>query len=152
MPASFLQRYSRLMKPVRPLLATLTGLCLTGWWSVAPDPSAGQGSSSHPFWFSFLVAAPIGLAAIVWGKLAWAAMACVIYGTVGLALDLATIVQILTKDLPGDPALLRSGISGVLNFLLIALGGRSFLEMRQGPPPPESRPPSPPSPTSSSAV
>lgn len=35
---------------------------------------------------------------LVWLKIRWAAMACVIYGTVGLALDLATTVQILTND------------------------------------------------------
>ena len=73
-------------------------------------------------------------------------MACVMYGTVGLALDLATIVQILTKDQPTFVTLATSGISGLLNFLLILFGGRSFLNPSQEPPPPGSHPPSPPSP------
>ena len=94
----------------------------------------------------FLVLMPIGLGMLVWRGFRWAAMACVMYGTVGLALDLATVVQILTKDPDQFFPLLSSLVSGLLNFLLIVFGGRSFLDVVQASPPRESRPPSPPSP------
>ena len=101
-------------------------------------------------WMIILVGLPAALAAILWTRWHWAAMACVIYGTVGLALDLATAVQILTKDQPTFIGLATNGVSGLLNFLLILFGGHSFLNFSQEPPLPKSPPPSPPS-TSSSA-
>ena len=100
-------------------------------------------------WTVFLLLAPVGLAATVWRNLRWGAMASVVYGTVGMALDLATAVQVLTKDADLFPALATSGLSGLLNFLLILYGGQVFLNVPQAPPPPESRPPNPPSPFSS---
>ncbi len=81
-------------------------------------------------------------------NLHWAAMACVIYGTVGFALDVATAVQIITKDTDLFAPLMMSGISGFLNFVLIVLGGQAFLDGFQAPLPPGSRPPNPPPPAS----
>jgi len=98
-----------------------------------------------PWWIGFLVLMPLGLGVLIWRKLQWAAMACVIYGTVGFALDLSTVVQTLTKDSDLFLPVLSSGVSGLLNFLLIVFGGRSFVGAFQGPQPQESRPPSPPS-------
>ena len=74
-------------------------------------------------------------------------MVCVMYGSVGLALDLATTIQILTKDPEIMPSFLNNLISGCLNFLLILFGGRAFLDVTQAPRPQESRPPNPPSPS-----
>jgi len=140
------------VKKHRPLLAVLLGTLLVGTWSFSSGQSIPQPPSETTFWFGFLVLLPLGLAALVWTERRWAAIACVMYGTVGLALDLATIVQVLTKDPVGDAALLKSGISGVLNFLVILLGGRSFLDVSEGPRPPESRPPNPLSPGSSAPI
>ncbi len=109
-----------------------------------------QGESTtgmQAWWIGLLVLTPLGLAGLVWLKLRWAAMACVIYGTIGLALDLATTVQILTKDADAFLPLVSSVVSGLLNFLLIVFGGRSFLTVTQVPLPQESRPPSPRSPS-----
>lgn len=50
------------------------------------------------------------------------------YGTIGLALDLSTIVQELTQGGSQASVLVISGITGLLNFLLIAIGGRRFLD------------------------
>ena len=63
--------------------------------------------------------------------------------------DLSTIVQLITKDQPTVAALTANGFSGLLNFLVIAFGGRAFLDVSQAPPPPGSRPPNPPFPASS---
>lgn len=46
----------------------------------------------------FFILLPLALAVLIGLQLRWAAMACVIYATVGLALDVATIIQVLTKD------------------------------------------------------
>ena len=43
-------------------------------------------------------------------------MACVIYGTIGLALDLATVTSILGGHGGTDKMLALSGISGIVNF------------------------------------
>jgi len=81
------------------------------------------------WWIGFLALMPFGLGLLVWRGFRWAAMACVMYGTVGMAMDVATTVQILTKDPEVMLSLLNSLVSGFLNFLLILFGGRSFLDV-----------------------
>ena len=95
----------------------------------------------------FFILMPLALAVLIWLRLRWAAMACVIYATVGLALDIATIIQVLTKDTEVGVSLIGDVISGLFNFLLIVYGGRSFLHVSQGSMPLELRPPNPPSPS-----
>ena len=95
-------------------------------------------------WTIFLILLPASLAAMALRNLHWAAMGCVIYGTVGFALDVATAFQIITNDTDLFPALLLGWISGFLNFLLIVLGGQAFLDGFQASTPPRSRPPNPP--------
>jgi hypothetical protein len=56
-------------------------------------------------------------------------MASVMYGTIGLALDISTLVQTLTHSDPQSRLVMISVASGLLNFLLIVLGGRGFLEV-----------------------
>ncbi len=93
----------------------------------------------------FFILMPVVLAVLIWLQLRWAAMACVIYATVGLALDIATIIQVLTKDSKMGMSLIANVVSGLFNFLLIVFGGRSFLGVGPEPTPLESRPPNPPS-------
>ena len=95
----------------------------------------------------FFILLPLALAVLIWLRLRWAAMACVIYATVGLALDIATIIQVLTKDSEAVVFLIAETISGVFNFFLIVFGGRSFLDVSTEPMPVESRPPNPPFPS-----
>ena len=71
-------------------------------------------------------------------------MAGVMYGTIGLALDISTIVQELTRSQDQPTMVVFSGITGLLNFLLIAIGGRGFLDVVSHPTPPAGRPPNPP--------
>ena len=70
-------------------------------------------------------------------------MAAVMYGTIGLALDISTVVQELTKADGQSMVLMLSGLTGLLNFLLIAIGGRGFLDVLQPPSPPAGRAPNP---------
>ncbi len=112
----------------------------------------GQPDQAEPsrFLVGFLIGLPLFLLVAVRLGYRWATMAAVIYGTVGLALDLSTMVQLITKDQPTVAMLTANGFSGLLNFLVIAFGGRAFLDVPpQAPPPPGSRPPNPPFPASS---
>ncbi len=95
----------------------------------------------------FFILMPLALAVLIWLRLRWAAMVCVIYATVGLALDLATIIQAVTKDSEVGVSLIANAVSGLFNFFLIVFGGRSFLDVSPAPMPREPRPPNPPSPS-----
>lgn len=100
-----------------------------------------------PWRIGFFILMPLALAVLIWLRFRWAAMACVIYATVGLALDIATIIQMVTKDSEVGVSLIANVISGLFNFFLIVFGGRSFLDVGPVPMPPEPRPPNPPSPS-----
>ena len=129
------------------LIGLLAGLCLIGTNTTLLMPAAtGAGQVG---WMAYLIAFPITLAGLVWIGWSWTAMACVIYGTVGLALDLATVTSILGGQGETGALFIFSVMSGTLNFLLILFSGRAFFHSFQGTALPESRPPSPPSPSSS---
>ena len=99
----------------------------------------------HIWWWLFLVLLPLGLASAIMMSWGWAAMACVAYGTIGLAIDLATVVSILGGREGSGLTLALSVVSGSANFALIVFGARAFWMILQGPGPRESRPPNPPS-------
>lgn len=128
-------------------------VCLIGLTAVGMATLflVGQPDQAEPsrLLVGFLIGMPVFLLVAVRLGYRWATMASVIYGTVGLALDLSTIVQLITKDQPTVAALTANGFSGLLNFLVIAFGGRAFLDVSQAPPPPGSHPPNPPFPASS---
>jgi hypothetical protein len=86
----------------------------------------------HVMWWGFLVILPLALAIIVLMGWAWVAMACVAYGTIGLALDFATMVSILGGREGSDLTLAISVVSGSANFLLIVIGGRAVWTVLQG--------------------
>lgn len=129
------------------LIGLLAGLCLIGANTAQLIPVTTETARSG--WMLYLLAFPIALAGLVWMGWAWTAMVCVIYGTVGLALDLATITSILGGQGELGALLFFSAMSGVVNLLLLLFGGRAFFSSFQGTALPVSRPPSPPSPSSS---
>lgn len=100
-------------------------------------------------WDGFLVGMPVALAGLLAAEQRWALMAGVMYGTIGLALDISTIVQSLTRPDDYPTAIVMSGLTGVLNFLLIVMGGRGSLDVMASPTPQARRPPNPPSPSAS---
>ncbi|MEQ1794990.1 MAG: hypothetical protein ABL970_12450 [Nitrospira sp.] len=108
------------------LMICLIGLTAVGMASLFLVGQPGQTEPSH-FLVGFLIGIPVFLLVAVRLGFRWATMASVIYGTIGLALDLSTIVQLITKDQPTVATLAASGFSGLLNFLVIAFGGRAFL-------------------------
>ena len=129
------------------LIGLLGGLCLIGATTTQLVPTATE--TSRIGWMLYLLGFPLMLAGLVWMGWSWTAMACVIYGTVGLALDLATTTSILGGKDETSTLLLFSVMSGIVNFLLTLFGGRAFFHSLQGTVLPVSRPPSPPSPSSS---
>ena len=105
--------------------------------------------SRPPGWSLFLYGLPLALIGCLLARQRWALMAAVMYGTVGLAMDISTIVQgITTPDVPEVTAAM-SGVTGVLNFLVIVFGGKTFLTAMGASSPPESLRPNPPSSSSS---
>ncbi|ULA64647.1 MAG: conserved membrane protein of unknown function [Nitrospira sp.] len=113
---------------IRPwgLLISLIGLTAVGMATLFLVNQPSQAEPSR-FLVGFLIGLPVFLLIVVRLGYRWATMASVIYGTIGLALDLSTMVQLVTKDQPTVAALTASGFSGILNFLVISFGGRAFL-------------------------
>ena len=103
-------------------------------------------ATAHAGWWLFLVLLPVLLIVMVLTGKAWAAMVCVAYGTIGLALDVATVVSIVGGPEGSDLTLWLSIVSGSANLLLIVSAGRAFWAALEGQQPGEFRPPSPPSP------
>ena len=134
------------------LLTTLLTLTIVGgatlWLILAPAPSRAP----HVMWWLFLVMLPVALATAIVIGWTWSAAVCVVYGTIGLALDLATVVSVLGGRGESDLTLGLSIVSGSANGALIILGGRAFSTLLEQRRPPGSRPPSPPFPSSSSPV
>ena len=124
------------------LLKLLIGVLVveTGLYLIENGASTNQGMAWR---IGFFILMPLALAVLIWVRLRWAAMTCVIYATVGLALDVATIIQMLTKDSEVGVSLIANAVSGLFYFLLIVFGGRSFLDVGPGPMPLEPRPPNP---------
>ena len=121
----------------------------SGIWQIAfqGDPQTTE-SASWP-WFAFLVGLPVLLIALIGFQFRWVAMAVVMYGTIGLALDIATLVQELSRP-QGGALLVGAGVlSGVLNFLLIVSGGQAVFGGISNEQLGVSRRPNPPSPSSS---
>ena len=125
------------MKVSLQIVAILVGLAAVAAISSGTTAAnRGNAQDSLPYgWLVFLYAVPLFLVGALLGGQRWALMAAVMYGTVGLALDLSTVVQELTHG-PGQSAVLAaSGVTGLLNFLLILLGGRGFLDAQRPPSP-----------------
>ena len=122
-------------------MALLAGLILAA--------AVAQDDSQPPGWLLFLYGLPLALIGCLLAQQRWALMAAVMYGTVGLALDVSTIVQGLTKPDVPQTILITSVITAALNFLVIVFGGKSFLDVMNASSPPEFPRPNPPSPFSS---
>src|SRR3954451_17365491 len=106
------------------LIVLLAGLSLIGATTTQIVPAATE--TGRIGWVHYLLVFPLILAVFVWIGWTWTAMACVIYGTVGLALDLATVMSILSGQGETGVLFLFSVTSGVVNFLLILFGARVF--------------------------
>ena len=115
------------------LALTLLTLSMVGAAAVVFVLSASGAGSPHLVWWLFLVVLPLGLVMVVLMGKPWAGMVCVAYGTIGLALDLATLISVLGKREDSNLTLALSVISGSANLMLIVFGGRAFWAALEGP-------------------
>ena len=96
---------------------------------------------------AFFLLIPFGLSLLVWCEFRWSAAVCVFYATIGLAIDIATMVQALSTDADAVVSMMASIVSGLFYFCLILFGWESFLAVDQGLTPPRFHPPNPPPPS-----
>lgn len=96
-------------------------------------------------WILFLYGTPLALAGAILAHQRWAFAGGVIYATVGLALDIATIVFGITHEQPLLSFMLGYGVSAAINLAVIVAGGHAFLSVTQAARPPATRLPNPPS-------
>ena len=78
-------------------------------------------------WYGFQFGLPLFVGGVCLIGKRWSAMVGVLYGTIGLALDIATFVQSMTS---GTDSLHFVGLillTAFFNFLLIVIGGRQVL-------------------------
>ena len=128
------------------LLAMLLALAVVGMATLLLVIRPAAPAAPHAVWWLFLVLLPVALSVMVLMGIAWTAMVCVAYGTIGLALDLATLGSIVGRQEGSDLTLGLSIVSGSANFLLIVFGGRAFWAALEGRRPQGFPPPSPPCP------
>jgi len=104
-------------------------------------PVAHRSALTRWTWNGFLFIVPLVLAVITVTGARWSCMVVVIYGTIGLALDISTIVQEFLRAQIVSTAVLLSAVTGFLNAALIGIGGNGFLDfdrtssLRAAPPP-----------------
>lgn len=142
-------RYDPVMRLRVILAATLLSVSVIGVSTIGLAFSPELPSTAYLLWWLFLVLIPLVLASFVMLGWTWPSMACVVYGTVGLAIDLSTLVPLLGRLHESSLKVVLGTLSGSANLLLIVFGGRAFWSALEELRPPESRPPSPPSPSSS---
>lgn len=134
------------MQPHRALALVLLALVVA---TVLFDQVRPFAPARSLFWKGFLYGIPTILAGLALLGQRWVSMAAVMYGTVGLALDISTLVQEMTYGAAraggGSAVFWFSALTGTLNFLLIVIGGRAFLTVPADVTPLSDRPPNPPS-------
>ena len=130
------------MKEIRPVIVLLAGLTALEALLFLLQTSAELSTIREGVLVGFLFGVPTlligGLLAI---RKHWIVMAAVMYSTIALALDLATIVQEVSQSAPRGIVLTLTIGSGLLNFLIMILGGRCALTFQPGEaPPPDPHP------------
>lgn len=123
-------------------------IALLGVGSVQVTSSRAESPAHIILWTTLLFGIPVLMACLLTNQ-RWALMVAVMYGTVGLAMDISTIVQGLTKAEVSQMTLALSGLTGLLNFLLIVSGGKGFLNVTDASSPRGFPRPNPPSSSSS---
>ena len=80
-------------------------------------------------WYGFQFGLPVLIGGICLIGTRWAAMVGVMYGTIGLALDIATFVQSMISGTDSLHVIGLILLTVLFNFLLIVIGGRQVLHV-----------------------
>lgn len=131
------------------LTVVLAGLLLIGMETRRAMTGSNLLDRSFWLWDLFLIVIPLALIGLVWTKWNWPGMACVLYGTVGLALDLATLTGSAHSQAWFTSLNL---LSGCFNLLLIVAGWHAFVRSLREHGLPKRLPPNPPVSSSSSTT
>ncbi len=78
-------------------------------------------------WYGFQFGVPLFVGGVCLVGKRWSAMVGVLYGTIGLALDIATFVQSVTSGTDSLHVVGLILLTALFNFLLIVIGGRQVL-------------------------
>ncbi len=78
-------------------------------------------------WNTFQYGMPLLIGGLCLTGQRWTFMTAVIYGTIGLALDIATLAQSVTGKPESTEFIVVIMTTGLLNFILIILGGKCLL-------------------------
>lgn len=123
------------VRHVTVLLALLTALEAILFLLQSPTPLS---TIREGVLAGFLFGVPtLLIVGLVTARKHWIVMATVMYSTIALALDLATIVQEVSQSAPHAIVLTLTVGSSFLNFLIMILGGRCALTFQPGERPPE---------------
>lgn len=138
------------MRAIRPVIGLLVALIAVEASLFMPGSTAPLSTIKHSVLVGFLFGFP---ALLVGGLLVirqqWIVMIAVMYSTIALALDLATIVQEASQSASRSVVLTLTLVSSLLNFLIMIFGGRCALTFRPGKQPPAGHHPNLQSPASS---
>ena len=80
-------------------------------------------------WYGFQFGLPVLIGGVCLIGTRWAAMVGVMYGTIGLALDIATFVQSMISGTDSLHVVGLILLTALFNFLLIVIGGRQVLHV-----------------------
>ena len=94
------------------------------------EPERAFASDLHQStWYGFQFGLPLLVGGTCLTGKRWAAMVGVTYGTIGLALDVATFVQAMTSGMDSLHFGVLVLLTALFNFLLIVIGGREVLNV-----------------------
>jgi hypothetical protein len=129
--------YSAAMRPAHPIVGLLVVLIMVEVSLFRLGSGSSLSTIEHTVLVGFLFCVP---ALLVGGLLLihqqWIAMVSVIYSTIALALDLATIVQEFNQSSPHLVVLILTVVSSLVNLLIMIFGGRCAISFKPDNPPP----------------
>jgi hypothetical protein len=129
--------YSAAMRPAHPIVGLLVVLIMVEVSLFILGSGSSLSTIEHPVLVGFLFYIP---ALLVGGLLLihqqWVAMISVIYSTIALALDLATIVQESNQSSPHSVVLILTVLSSLVNLLILIFGGRCAISFKPDKQPP----------------
>ena len=138
------------MRAARPVIGLLVALIAVEVSLFMLGSTSALSTIKHSVLVGFLFGFP---ALLVGGLLVirqqWIVMVAVMYSTIALALDLATMVQEVSQSAPHSVVLTLTLVSSLLNFLIMIFGGRCALTFGPDEQPPAGRHPNLQSPASS---
>ncbi len=129
------------MKAARPIIGLLVALITVEFSLFIIGSNSPLSTINQSVLVGFLFGVPTLLVGgLVVIRQQWVVMISIMYSTIALALDLATIVQEVSQSAPRSVTLLLTLVSSLVNFLIMIFGGRCALMFRPDQQPPGRHP------------